>query len=143
MLLVLYNILMAAVGILLFIAGITDIKKKQISSKFILVLALVCTAAALCKKDFGIIEAAGGVAIGLCAIGLSVASRGQIGKGDGMVMAATGLVLGGRGCLAAVSMASLLMCIVAIVVLALRKGRRGTRLAFLPALFVGYVLCLI
>lgn len=143
MLLVLYTILMAIVGILLFIAGIADIRKKQISRRFILVLGIVCAAAALCKQDFGIFDAAGGAVIGLCAIGLSVASKEQIGRGDGMVMAAAGLVLGGRRCLAAVSMASFLMCIVAIVVLVLKKGGRGTRLAFLPALFVGYVLCLV
>ena len=61
--------------------------------------------------------------------------------GDGIVIAVIGLVLGFRRCLAVVSVASLEMCAAAIVVLLFKKGNRRTQLAFLPALFVGYVLC--
>ena len=68
-------------------------------------------------------------------------SREQIGRGDGIVIAVIGLVLGFRRCLAVVSVASLVMCAAAIVVLLFKKGNRRTQLAFLPALFVGYVLC--
>lgn len=139
----LYRIFIIIIGVLLFMAGIVDIRKKQISRGFLLVLMLVCVAAAFCKEDFGIFDAAGGAAIGLCAIGVSMMARGQIGRGDGMVIAVVGLVLGGHRCLAAVCMASFIMCLAAIVVLVTKKGGRGTRLAFLPALFTGYVLCLI
>ena len=86
-------------------------------------------------------DAAGGLAIGLCAIGISMASREQIGRGDGIVIAAVGFVLGVRKCLAVVSTASILMCAAAIIVLIMKKGNRRTRLAFLPALFAGYVVC--
>ena len=106
-------------------------------------LMLVCLAAAVFKEDFGIMDAAGGLAIGLCTIGVSIASREQIGRGDGMVIAMLGFVMGVRKCLAVVGMASVLMCMAAIVVLVMKKGNRRTRLAFLPALFAGYVLCIV
>lgn len=139
-----YCILVVIIGILLFIAGITDIRKKTVSRKFLFILMTVCLAAVLLKivkREFGIIEAAGGTAIGFCAIGISMVSRKQIGRGDGIVISIIGLVLGIRKCLAVVSAASLLMCFAAIIILAAKKGNRNTRLAFLPALFAGYLLC--
>ena len=141
--LVFYHILTAVIGVLLFTAGVIDIMKKQVSRRFIIVLAFVCVAAVLCRGDFSIIDAAGGMAVGLCAIALSFVSGEQLGRGDGIVIAVVGLVLGGRKCLAAVSVASLMMCVAAILTLVLRKGDRHTRLPFLPALFAGYVFCMV
>ena len=138
-----YHVLAVAIGILLFIAGVTDIRKRQINRGLLLMLMLVCLAEAVFKEDFGIMDAAGGLAIGLCTIGVSIASREQIGRGDGMVIAMLGFVMGVRKCLAVVGMASVLMCMAAIVVLVMKKGNRRTRLAFLPALFAGYVLCIV
>lgn len=136
-----YDVFIVVIGILLFVAGITDIRKKQINRGFLLTLMLVCFAAIPFKKDFGIFDAVGGFVIGLCAIGISMMSREQIGRGDGFVIAAVGLVLGARRCMAAVFAASFIMCIIAILVLLLKRGNRHTRLPFLPAVFAGYVLC--
>lgn len=136
-----YRVLIVTVGVLLLAAGITDIRKRQISRRFLMLLTLVCIAAVLFRGSFAIMDAAGGIAIGFCVIGISMISREQIGRGDGIVIAMIGLVLGFRRCLAAVSVASLLMSAAAIVVLLFKKGNRRTQLAFLPALFVGYVLC--
>lgn len=135
-----------AAGMLLFTAGIMDLKSKTVSREIILALMAVCFAGAFVKafadKEFGIWETVGGVLIGLCAIGLSMASREQIGRGDGLVIAAIGLILGFRKCLFAVCMASLIMTLVSVIILILRKGNRNTRLPFIPALFAGYVLCM-
>lgn len=136
-----YRVLIVTVGVLLLAAGITDIRKRQISRRLLMLLMLVCIAAVLFRGSFAIMDAAGGIAIGFCVIGISMISREQIGRGDGIVIAMIGLVLGFRRCLAAVSVASLLMSAAAIVVLLFKKGNRRTQLAFLPALFVGYVLC--
>lgn len=136
-----YHILIMTIGVLLFAAGIIDIRKKQISRGFILVLLLVCLAAAQLKEDFGVFDALGGMAIGLCALGISMMSREQIGRGDGFVIAAVGLVLGAYRCLAVVCAASLMMFAAAVVVLIFKKGNWRTRLPFLPAIFVGYLLC--
>lgn len=136
-----YRVLIVTVGVLLLAAGITDIRKRQISRRFLMLLTLVCIAAVLFRGSFAIMDAAGGIAIGFCVIGISMISREQIGRGDGIVIAMIGLVLGFRRCLVAVSVASLLMSAAAIVVLLFKKGNRRTQLAFLPALFVGYVLC--
>ena len=137
---ILYKFLMIMIGVVLLAAGIADIRRKQISRGMILVLLLTCLAAIPFKADYHIYDALGGMTIGLCAIGVSVVSREQIGRGDGMVITAIGLILGAYSCMAVVCVASLLMCVVSIAVLVSKKGTKQTRLPFLPAVFVGYAM---
>lgn len=141
--LMIYKIVMAVIGLLLFVAGIMDIRTRQISRKQILLLLFVCCAVIPFKENFNLMDAVGGGTIGLCAIGLSIATRDQVGKGDGIVIAAVGIALGARRCLWVVFAASFVMCVTAIFVLLLRRGGRQTKLPFLPAVFVGYVLCMV
>lgn len=141
--LMIYRILTAAIGILLFAAGVVDIRKRQISRGQILLLVLVCCAVIPVKKDFGVLDAVGGLSLGLCAIGVSIASREQVGKGDGMVISALGIALGVRDSLLILFIAVCVMCMAAIVILLFRKGGRQTRLPFLPAVFAGYLVCVI
>ena len=138
-----YNILSVLIGILLFAAGIVDMKRKQISRGMLLLLLLACCVAIPFKKEFNILDSIGGLTIGLCAIGVSIATREQIGKGDGIVIAAVGIALGAHKCILVVCTASFVMCVTAIIVLLFRKGNRQTRLPFLPAIFVGYLICFI
>ena len=141
-----YILVAVVIGVLLFAAGVMDLKSKTISRGLILALAVAGFVGALINvfmnKEVGIWEAVGGVLIGLCAIGLSMISREQIGRGDGLVIAAIGLMLGFRRCLFAVCMASVIMTLVSVIILILRKGNRNTRLPFIPALFAGYVMCI-
>lgn len=136
---IIYVGILIAVGLLLLIAGIIDLRNKKISHSFILVLAILCFAGIPFQEGYGLLEAAGGFGIGLCAIGLSMVSREQIGRGDGIVIALIGVLLGFHRCLIIVCLASFIMALVSIVVLMLKKGNRHTRLAFIPALFAGYL----
>lgn len=136
-----YKILMIAVGVLLFGAGIADIRQKQVSRLFIIVLSGFCLAAAFAGRVTAvtdILNSAGGCLIGVCAVGISMVTGEQIGRGDGYVITAIGILLGFRGCLVAVCVASMIMCVAAVVLLLLKRGDRHTKMAFLPAIFVGY-----
>lgn len=135
------NSLIIIIGGLLFIAGITDIRKRMVSKRLLWILFMVCLVAVLFMTENSILSIMGGLAVGFCAIGISVASKEQIGKGDGIVITAIGLVLGARKCLLVVCIACLLMSFIAIVILLFRRGNRHTRLPFLPAIFAGYVFC--
>lgn len=130
-------------GLLLFAAAVMDLKSRQIGRGFLVVLTLVSIASVFIRADFSIWNAMGGALIGLCAVGLSIISEEQIGRGDGLVIAALGIALGFRECLATVCLASVIMALVSVVVLLLKKGNRKTRLPFIPALFVGYVTCVL
>ena len=138
-----YRLIVIGIGILLFAAGIMDIKSRQISRKMIVFMILACCALLPFRRYFSILDTIGGLAIGLSIIGLSVLSKEQIGKGDGMVVAAVGIAFGARRCFLVLSTASFVMCMIAVGVLLLKKGVRQTRLPFLPALFAGYLLCII
>lgn len=131
------------IGLLLFVAAVMDLKNKSISRGFLFVLILASFVSVFVRVDFGIWNAVGGALIGLCAVGVSMVSEEQIGRGDGLVMIALGIALGFRECLAVVCLASMIMALVSVVILILKKGNRNTKLPFLPALFVGYVTCIL
>jgi leader peptidase (prepilin peptidase)/N-methyltransferase len=132
--------LMIIIGIMLFGAGIVDIRSLKVSRAFIIVLFLACMAAFATSENPNVISALAGASIGLCAIGISFAAGEQIGRGDGLVIMAIGIIAGFRWCLAVVCIASVVMSIVAIVMLVLKKGNKKTKLPFIPALFVGYII---
>ena len=80
--------------------------------------------------------------IGLCMIGISFLSKEQIGSGDGVVTGLLGCLLGARGCLVMLCIASCLMAVISIGILILKKGSRRTTLPFVPALLGGYIAAL-
>lgn len=135
------NGLIITIGGLLLIAGITDIRKQMVSRRLLGILFMVCLATVPFMTENSILSIIGGLAVGFCAIGISMMSKEQIGKGDGIVITAIGLVLGARRCLLVVCIASLLMSLIAIGILLFRRGNRHTRLPFLPAIFTGYIFC--
>ena len=131
------------IGLLLFVAAIMDLRCKSISRRLFLVLLFASIVSIFTKTDFEIWNVVGGALMGLCVVGLSMISREQIGKGDGLVITTLGIALGFRDCLAAVCLASMLMALASVLILMLKKGNRNTKLPFLPALFVGYVICML
>ena len=72
--------------------------------------------------------------------GISMISEEQIGKGDGLVIAALGILCGVRNTLGIVCFGSLFMLPVALAVILLKKEKKKIRLPFLPALFLGYIM---
>ena len=75
-------------------------------------------------------------------IGISFLSKEQIGIGDGIVTGLLGCLLGARGCLVMLCIASCLMAVISIGILILKKGSRRTTLPFVPALLGGYIAAL-
>lgn len=138
-----FFIIAVVIGVLLLVAGMMDLKRKSISRGMIILLMAVCISGIFFKNTFSIWETIGGFLIGLCAVGLSIGSREQIGRGDGLVICAIGLVLGFRECLFTVCVASVIMALVSIGVLLLRKGNKNTRLPFIPVLFIAYTACMV
>jgi leader peptidase (prepilin peptidase)/N-methyltransferase len=136
-------ILMILIGIMLFVAGIVDIRKLMVSRMFILSLLLVCIGAVFTRKNPNIMTALMGTLVGICILGISMLSGEQLGRGDGYVVAAIGLVVGFRGCLVVVCIASVIMSFIAVIMLVMKKGNKKTKLPFIPAIFAGYSIFLI
>lgn len=127
-------------GLLLFLAGIEDVRKQEIRMIYIAAMGIVACCGCLFRQNHNWYGALGGLLIGLCMLGISMISEEQMGKGDGLVTAALGILCGVRNTLGIVCFASLFMLPVAFVVILFKKGKKKIRLPFLPALFLGYIM---
>lgn len=125
-------------AIFLLAAAIEDMKTKEINRVLIAGIGISCLLGCISMGEPNWWEIVGGFAIGLCVVGISIISAEQIGKGDGMVIAALGLLLGARKCLFMIGIASTFMALLSIVILTLKKAGKHTKLPFIPALFGGY-----
>ena len=94
--------------LLLFLAGIEDIRKKKIHILTIFAMGVTALLGCMLRQDYGWYGALGGFLIGICVIGISIISGEQIGRGDGMVIAALGILCGVRNTLGIVCFALLL-----------------------------------
>lgn len=130
------------IGFLLLLMSIQDIRKREISNKYIVLLAIFSMIGGYVVRQLSWMDMLGGCSMGLCLVGISVLTREQIGAGDGLVVAALGLLIGAMKTLSMLSIASLLMAMVAIVLIVIRKGNKKMKLPFLPAISVGYVVCM-
>ena len=130
-------------GLLLFLAGMEDLRKKEVHIIYIITIGMIAVCGCFLRQNYSWYGALGGFFIGLCMIGISQISGEQIGKGDGMIIAALGVFCGVRDTLGIVCFASIFMLVPAFVLLISKKGSKKTRLPFLPALFLGYVTSLL
>lgn len=127
-------------GLLLFLAGIEDVRKKEIRIIYVVAMGIVACVGCLFQQNHSWYGALGGALIGLCMLGISLLSEEQIGRGDGLVIAALGLFFGVRNTLGMVCFASLFMVPIALLIIVIKKEKKKIRLPFIPALFLGYVM---
>lgn len=133
------KVIYGSMAAVLLWAALEDIRKQQLTRVVVLLLGILGVAGILIGKEQDIWSIVCGAAIGIGTMGISMMSDGQIGIGDGMVLTALGLLLGGRQTLILLCIASCLMALVSIVLLIMRKGNRHTRLPFVPAIWGGYL----
>lgn len=126
-------------GFLLLLAAVEDFKEKEIKLNYILAIAVIGMSYLLLSSQRNIADVIGGVAIGLIMIVISILSDGQIGKGDGMIMSAVGLMVGFRTGLIMLCIASLIQSFISIIMLCTKKGNKRTAIPFVPSLLAGYI----
>lgn len=129
------------VGILLLVMSIQDIKACSVSNRYIAILAVVCVVGGSFGAGLSWMDLLGGCSIGLGLVGVSILTKEQIGVGDGLVIAALGLLLGTIRTLTILSIASIIMACVSIFFIIIKKGTKKMKLPFLPAISIGYVVC--
>ncbi len=124
-------------------ASVCDVRSRRVPR--ILVLAFLCAAAGVSARLVyrGLLTVPGlfqsllpGTAGILCALVL----RGQMGLGDGLSLLIIGLIMGAEACWASLFLGLLMIGAAAIILLAMKKAERGTKLPFLPFLSLGVVL---
>lgn len=80
-----------------------------------------------------------GIFIGLCVLGMGLATKGEVGIGDGIVVLSLGMTLEWEKLVVSL-MLGLLGCaaVSGFLMLIFHKGRK-TRIPFVPFLFLGYI----
>lgn len=130
----------AAVGVLLGVLSLIDVKKKQIPVAGIGLLFLAAFFARF-EAGFQLTELLAGLLPGGIALFVSYATGGKLGSGDGLVLLAVGLGFGLSQTVFIWGIALCLAAVAAVVLLALKKAGRKSELPFVPCIFWGYVLC--
>lgn len=137
------KIIYGITALIMLWAATEDMRKQQISRSKLIILGVLCITGCGMSREQNWWSMAGGVAIGLCVIGISVIAKEQIGMGDGIIITVLGLMLGARQTLVLLCIASGIMTLVSLPVLIMHRGDRNTRLPFVPALFGGYLATLV
>lgn len=137
--LIIYSLLF----LLLLICSVDDIQKKTIHLKKLIIFVIPIVIVMLIRSDISIIECLAGMIIGVVFIFISKVTHGEIGIGDGLLLAVTGLGLGIWKNLEMLCYALLFAAIYSIILLIRNFKNRKRKIPFVPFLFLGYVCCII
>jgi len=124
----------------LIIEAVTDFKKKEVNIIFPILLAAAAVVMLFFSKDISLINAIIGIAEGLLLIMISVLTKGQIGMGDGILLAACGLMLGGRDNLIMFFFACLSSAVVSALIMIIKKADKKTKIPFVPFMIPGFLI---
>ncbi|MBO4785161.1 MAG: prepilin peptidase [Lachnospiraceae bacterium] len=134
------NIRFAFVFIVLGIEAITDFKKKEVNIVFPALLAATAAVMLFFTKDISLINAIIGITEGVLLILISFLTKGEIGMGDGILLAACGLMLGGRDNLIMFFFACLSSAIVSALIMIIKKADKKTKIPFVPFMIPGFLI---
>ena len=134
------NIRFAFVLIVLVIEAITDFKKKEVNIVFPVLLAAAATVMLFFTKDISLINSIIGIAEGVLLILISFLTKGEIGMGDGILLAACGLMLGGKDNLIMFFFACFSSAIVSALIMLIKKADKKTKIPFVPFMIPGFLI---
>lgn len=129
--------------IILLVCGIQDIRNKKISLWIISIGAFLAVASIPICGSLSLPDTIGGIGVGAGVLLISIATKGKIGLGDGLILCVTGLMLGFWGNIEAFGLALLLAAVVSIVLLVFRLADRKKSIPFVPFLFLGYLFVMV
>lgn len=116
-----------------------DLKEKKIPGYCIIVgllpVVIICCA---CWPG-QILAAVLGFALGACFLLLSVLTKGQIGKADGVILMLVGIMSGIYDLIEILCVCFVYLFIIAAILLILKKKTKKQTLPFLPFLTAGYI----
>lgn len=133
----------AILGVLLFILSIQDLKHKEVSCQWLLLLLPLLVVEIIGNDEVSLLQRTIGLCIGLFLLLLSKLTRGQIGMGDGYVVCGLGAILGFYSVMVVLSYAFVLSAIVSMILFLGFQWNRKRTIPFLPFLCLGYLALLL
>lgn len=116
-----------------------DMKRKRLTVVYILLFGICGMILHLFSPICSIYSILGGILLGLAMMLASVATGGMVGMGDGILLAVTGVYLGGTGNLELLSIGLLLSACWSLGLVVLKKKRGKDQIAFVPFLLASYL----
>lgn len=120
-----------------------DVRRKELTVIYILLFGIGGVILHLFHPVCSIYSLLWGILLGAGMMVLSWLSRGGIGMGDGVLLAVTGVYLGGMDNLELFFTGLLLAALWSLVLLVCKKKRGKQEIAFVPFLLVSYIFMLI
>ena len=133
------NLRFVFVFIVLIIEAVMDFKKKEVNIIFPILLAAAATVMFFFVKDISLVNAIIGIVEGILLILVSVLTKGQIGIGDGILLAACGLMLGGKDNLIMFFFSCLSSAVVSAMIMIIKKADKKTKIPFVPFMIPGFL----
>ena len=130
----------ALVFIVLVIEALMDFRKKEVNIPVLGILVVAAMVMFFLGKDISVSNAIIGLAEGLLLILVSVMTKGQIGIGDGILLAACGLMLGGKDNMVMFFFACLSSAIVSVLIMIIKKADKKTTIPFVPFMIPGFLI---
>ena len=130
----------ALVFIVLVIEALKDFRKKEVNIPVLGILVVAAMVMIFLGKDISVSNAIIGLAEGLLLILVSVMTKGQIGIGDGILLAACGLMLGGKDNMVMFFFACLSSAIVSVLIMIIKKADKKTTIPFVPFMIPGFLI---
>ena len=125
--------------IVLIIEAVTDLKKQEINIPVSGIMAAAAIPIYFFAKDISVLNSIIGIAEGLLLILISVMTKGQIGMGDGILLAACGLMLGGKDNFIMFFFACLFSAVVSGLIMLVKKADKKTKIPFVPFMITGFL----
>lgn len=132
----------ALLGIFLFIEGIRDIRKREISMISVAVFATLGIMVQVISDVSNWYGMIGGALIGLAVLLSAKVTREKIGYGDGWLLLVSGIYLGFRYNLFLFMIALFLSAAISIVLLICKKVSCKSTMPFAAFVFLGYCIML-
>lgn len=139
----------SVLALFLMISALMDIKYKLISKRVIVVFMIAILASyigdVMTVSQFKRIDTIPyismllGALVGVGMLGISILTKGAVGKGDGFVFCVTGIALGGTKNLSLLVMSLFLSSIFCAVLLVLKKVNRKDTIPWIPFVFISYL----
>ena len=128
------------VFIVLVIEAVKDFRKKEVNIPVLGILVVAAMVMIFLGKEISVSNAIIGLAEGLLLILVSVMTKGQIGMGDGILLAACGLMLGGKDNMVMFFFACLSSAIVSVLIMIIKKADKKTTIPFVPFMIPGFLI---
>ena len=125
---------------LLSFEAVIDLKRREINIVFPIITGVFSVIFMLLSDDVPFLSSLIGLAEGVLLIALSFITDGQIGSGDGIILAATGLMLGWKDNLIMFFFSCLISAFVAIGLMGIKKADKKTKIPFIPFMVPGFFL---